>query len=992
MAIVELPAPTRVDRPEAEDLASALRRRVRGGVRFDRGTRALYSTDASNYRQVPIGVVVPRDLDDVVAAVQVCREFGAPVLSRGGGTSLGGQCTNDAVVLDFTKHVNQVESVDVANRTAVVQAGAVLDAVNAAGRKAGGLVFGPKPATHNRCTIGGMVGNNSCGSTAQWAGTTAANVRRLEVLTYDGTRMWVGPTNEDLYRSILSGGGRRAEIYRAAHDLADRYGERIREGYPHIPRRISGYNLPDLLPENGFNLARALVGSESTCVVVLRAELELLPEPTHVCLLMVGYPDIVTAASHVPAANRHQPYVLEGLDHKLITYELRRRLKTVVIHEIPDAGAWLAIKTMGSSDDEARAAADRLRAALYEDGDVTVDTLYDQKEHIEELDSVRELALGATARVPGMRDTWPGWEDSAVPPDRLGDYLRDLYDLLRRYGLEKASLYGHFGHGCVHTSIPFELSTSDGIAAFRSFVTEAAHLVVGYGGSLSGEHGDGQARGELLSVMFGDELVRAMNEFKAIFDPDHKMNPGKVVAPNPLDQQLRLGTDYRPQLLDTHFAYPADGGFTGVPTRCFGVGACRRQDSDSGGVMCPSYMVTRDEQHSTRGRMRLLFEMMRGETITDGWRSEEVRDALDLCLACKGCKSDCPVSVDMATYKAEFLSHHYEGRRRPRSHYSLGWLPLWARLAAAAPSLVNAATHTPGLAGLAARIAGIDPLRELPRFAPVRFTTAFRHRRHTPQAGGRGTVVLWPDTFTNHFAPHIAASAVVALEAAGFSVEVPRRSVCCGLTWISTGQLGVAQRMLGRGLRALTPYLDRGLPVVGLEPSCTSVLRSDAVDLLDHDGQLKELAHRTADATVTFAELLDRDAADFAPPLQGGGRAIVQTHCHQHATIGFDADQRLMRRIGLDPEVLTSGCCGLAGDFGLTPDHRDVSLACAERALFPAVRAAGDDTVILADGFSCRYQIASDHSGRRGVHLAEVVAAAVRGARIEPWPERTVAP
>ena len=996
MSIVELPTPTRVDLPDAQGLAAALRQRVRGGVRFDRGTRALYSTDASNYRQVPIGVVVPRDLDDVVAAVAVCREFGAPILSRGGGTSLGGQCANTAVVLDFSKHVNQVDSIDVSNRTAVVQAGAVLDAVNAAGRAAGGLVFGPKPATHDHCTIGGMIGNNSCGSTAQWAGTTAANIRRLEVLTYDGTRMWVGQTSPDLYRSILSGGGRRAEIYRHAHDLADRYADAIRSGYPHIPRRISGYNLPDLLPENGFNLARALVGSESTCVVVLRAEVTLLPEPTHVRLLMVGYPDIATAAAHVPAANARHPYVLEGLDHKLITYELRRRLNTVAIHEIPEAGAWLAIKTMGESEERAQAGAEELRAALYADGDVTVDKLYDQKEHIEELDSVRELALGATARVPGMRDTWPGWEDSAVPPDRLGDYVRDLQHLLRRYRLEAASLYGHFGHGCVHTSIPFDLSTPDGIAAFRSFITEAAHLVVGYGGSLSGEHGDGQARGELLPIMFSEQVVAAMNEFKAIFDPEHRMNPGKVVAPNPLDQQLRLGTDYRPQPVDTHFAFPNDGGFTGAPTRCFGVGACRRQDSDNGGVMCPSYMVTRDEQHSTRGRMRLLFEMMRGQTITDGWRSRDVHDALDLCLACKGCKSDCPVSVDMATYKAEFLSHHYQGRLRPRSHYSLGWLPLWARLAATAPSLANAATHTRALSGIAARLAGVDPERDLPRFAPVRFTTAFKHRRHAPRTSQRGTVVLWPDTFTNHFVPHIAASAVVALEAAGFSVEIPRRSVCCGLTWISTGQLTIAAHVLGRSLRALRPYLDRDLPIVGLEPSCTSVLRSDAVDLCGHDPELKDLAHRAAEATVTFAELLDRHAPDFAPPLSSPGadatRAIVQTHCHQHATLGFSADQNLMRRIGLDAEVLTSGCCGLAGDFGMTPEHREVSLACAERALFPAIRAADDDTLILADGFSCRLQIASDHSGRRGVHLAEAVAAAVRGAGLKPRPERTVAP
>ncbi|GAB1640198.1 FAD-binding and (Fe-S)-binding domain-containing protein [Krasilnikovia sp. MM14-A1259] len=993
MTAVGLPTPTarRVPPVDAAALESALRAAVRGGVRFDPGTRALYSTDASNYRQVPVGVVLPRDLDDVVAAVRVCREHQAPLLSRGGGTSLGGQCTNAAVMLDFARHVGAVESVDEAERTAVVQAGAVLDAVNAAGREHGGLVFGPKPATHDHCTIGGMLGNNSCGATAQWSGTTAANVRRMEILTYDGERMWVGPTSDDAYAAILAAGGRRADIYRRLRDLRDRYADAIRAGYPRIPRRISGYNLPDLLPENGFNVARALIGSESTCVTILRAELSLLPEPTHVCLVLAGYPDIVTAAAHVPAALRHSPYVLEGLDHKLIEYEKDRRLNTVSIHEIPAAGAWLMIKVTGDDDRAAHAAADRLLATLRGDGDLTVDKVVTDTAHIKEIDSVREAALGATARVPGMPDTWPGWEDSAVAPDRLAAYLGDLQTLLREFGYDAASLYGHFGHGCVHTSIPFDLSSETGIAKFRTFVTRAAALVVSYGGSLSGEHGDGQARGELLSTMYGPDLLDAMAEFKRIFDPDARMNPGKVIDANPLDGQLRLGAGWPPAHPRTHFAFPDDGGFAGVPTRCFGVGKCRRRDTDDDGVMCPSYLVTREEQHSTRGRMRLLFEMLRGSvdptdsTIVDGWRSTEVRDALDLCLACKGCKSDCPVSVDMATYKAEFLAHHYAGRVRPRSHYSLGWLPLWARVAALAPGAANAVTHLPGLSRLAKAAAGVDPARDVPRFAPVRFTTAFRHRarRHRPQ-GTRGTVVLWPDTFTSSFAPDVAASAVTVLEAAGFAVEIPPRPVCCGLTWMSTGQLGIARRVVAHTLRTLTPQLAAGRTIVGLEPSCTAVLRGgDMIRLMSgaRDRHLADVAEQAKAHTLTLAELLDRDAPDFAPRLQESSGAIVQTHCHQHAVLGFEADTRVMRRIGLDAKVLDSGCCGLAGDFGMTPEHRDVSLACAERVLYPAVREAGEDTLVLADGFSCRVQIAAGRSGRRGVHLAQVLAAALHDQR-----------
>ena len=994
MTAVSLPAPVVRRDAWAEPAANldvralekALRAEVRGEVRFDTGTRAAYSTDASNYRQVPIGVVVPLDVEDAVAAVRVCHRFGAPMLSRGGGTSLGGQCTNAAVMLDMAKYVNEVESVDPAARTAVVQAGIVLDELNrAAGRH--GLVFGPKPATHNHCTIGGMLGNNSCGSTAQWAGTTAANVRRLEVLTYDGVRMWVGPTSDEELARLSTGEGRRAGIYRDLVALRDRYAGQIRTRYPHIPRRISGYNLPELLPENRFNLARALVGSESTCVTILRAELDLLPEPANLVTVLVGYDDVASAADHVPLVNEHRPYIFEGLDHKLVEYELERRLNTVALHEIPEVGAWLMVKLTGDSVEEARERAEHLCDALSAADGVRHCRVLTDEAHQKEMDSVREAALGATARVPGMPDTWPGWEDSAVPPDRVGDYLRDLQRLLDEFELGAAALYGHFGHGCVHTSIPFDLVTAAGIAQFRSFVTRAAHLVVSYGGSLSGEHGDGQARGELLPIMFGDELVGAFGEFKAVFDPTGRMNPGKVVNAYPLDSNLRLGVDYAPDPGHTQFTYPEDGGFAGVPTRCFGVGECRRHNTEAGGVMCPSYVVTREEKHSTRGRMRLLFEMARGETIVDGWRSEAVHEALDLCLACKGCKSDCPVSVDMATYKSEFLSHHYENRPRPLAHYSLGWLPLWAKLAGAAPGAANALTHAPGLRRLSAAVAGVDPERDLPRFAPRRFTDAFRRREadRRRQAGrrsnreaprpraDRGPVLLWPDTFTNAFEPHIPAAAVTVLEAAGYRVVLPPRTVCCGLTWISTGQLDTARRVLKRSLRILAPLLRAGMPVVGLEPSCTSVLRDDAVNLLGPDLD----AQRLSSQTRTLAELLDQDAADFAPRLPGDREAIVQTHCHQHAVLGDAADRRLMERVGLRARVLESGCCGLAGDFGLTADHREVSLACAERVLLPAVREADPSTIVLADGFSCRYQITDAVTGRRPRHLAEVLAAAV---------------
>ncbi len=978
---VSLPTPTdrRPSTVDVDGLVAALRREVRGEVRDDAATRGAYATDASNYRQVPIVVVVPRDIDDVVAAVAVCRRFGAPLFSRGGGTSLGGQCCNEAVLLDFAKYVNQVESVDERARTAVVQAGCVLDELNKATRRHGGLVFGPKPATHNHCTVGGMLGNDSCGSTAQWSGTTGGNVRRLEILTYDGTRMWVGATSDEEYQSIVDTGGRRAEIYRAVRELRDRYADQIRERFPDIPRSISGYYLPALLPENGFNLARALVGSESTCVTILRAEVALLPEPTHEVLLLAGFADVAAAADRVPLVARYRPFILEGLDHRLIQYEIERRMNTVAIHDIPPAGGWLMVKLTGDSVEQARERTEEVLAALRGDGGLVQAKVFEDKAHIAEMDSVREVALGATSRVPGMRDTWPGWEDSAVPPDRLGGYLRELTRLLDEYGYGDTSLYGHFGQGCVHASIPFDMVTAQGVRDFRDFVTRAARLVAAYGGSLSGEHGDGQARGELLPVMFGDQMVQAFREFKAVFDPDGRMNPGKVVDAYPLDSNLRLGTTYAPLNTPTRFTFPDDGSFARATIRCFGVGECRRHEGT--GVMCPSYMVTREEIHSTRGRARLLFEMLQGDVVTDGWRSEAVHEALDLCLACKGCKSDCPVNVDMATYKAEFLSHHYAGRVRPRVHYSLGWLPLWARLAAPAPFVANALTQTPGVRRVAKALAGVDQERDVPRFAPRRFTDAYR-RRGSRGSGARGTVLLWPDTFTNSLDPHIPVSAVTVLEAAGFRVVTPPRTVCCGLTWISTGQLATAKRVLRRSLRAIAPYLRAGLPVVGLEPSCTSVLRSDATDLLGADLD----AQRLKAQTVTLAELLNDRAPDFAPQLStvDGGRpkAIVQTHCHQHAVLGFEPDEQTMRRFGLDATVLDSGCCGLAGDFGMTREHRDVSLACAERVLLPEVRAADPDTLVLADGFSCRTQIAGARTGRRARHLAEVLAAAVRGQAV----------
>ncbi|MGM9334933.1 FAD-binding and (Fe-S)-binding domain-containing protein [Streptomyces murinus] len=967
-------------------LIAALRAEVDGEVRFDAGSRGAYATDGSNYRQVPLGVVVPRTVEAGARAVSVCARFAAPVLSRGGGTSLAGQSTNTAVVIDWSKYCTDLITVDSERRTCVVEPGIVLDELNARLARHR-LQFGPKPSTHSHCALGGMIGNNSCGASAQAYGKTADNVRRLEILTYDGQRAWVGPTPPAERARIIAGSGRLAELYTGLDRIATDHLADIRRGYPKIPRRVSGYNLDSLLPENGFDVAKALVGSEGTLVTVLRAELDLVPVPPYQSLLVLGYDDICAAADDVPRLLEHcSPTQLEALDGRMAQLMREEGAYLDSLNILPEGDSWLMVQYSGDSQEDVDGQAHALLRAVGRDENSPAVAFSDDPGREQKMLKAREAGLGVTARPPDDRETWEGWEDSAVPPERLGDYLRDLKGLFEEFDYDHPSLYGHFGQGCVHTRIPFGLRTAEGVANFRRFLERAADLVTSYGGSLSGEHGDGQARGELLTRMFGERLVGAFGELKALFDPDDRMNPGKIVRPQPVDGQLRLGADWRPDTPTTRFGFPDDEhSFTRAVLRCVGIGNCR---SHSGGVMCPSYRATREEEHSTRGRARLLFEMLNGHAdsaIRDGWRSTAVRDALDLCLACKGCKSDCPTGVDMATLKAEFLSHHYEGRPRPAAHYALGWLPLWARLSRLAPSLVNSALHAPGPARAGKLLAGVDGSRAAPVFAEESFVQWWRARADDPpDPADPRTVLLWPDTFTTYFHPAIGRSAVRVLEDAGFRVAVPTRPVCCGLTWISTGQLDTAKRVLRRTLDVLAPFLQAGTPVIGLEPSCTAVFRSDAPELLPDDPDVRRLAGQVR----TFAEQLVHHAPDDWRPPALARQALVQTHCHQHAVLKDDADRTLMRRAHLDADVLDEGCCGLAGNFGFERGHHEVSMAVAEQGVLPAVRGAAPDSLVLADGFSCRTQIEEGGTGRRALHLAEALAFALDGNLPSDHPER----
>ncbi|MFZ0866604.1 MAG: FAD-linked oxidase C-terminal domain-containing protein [Candidatus Sulfotelmatobacter sp.] len=968
-------APARSASVDATGLAEALHATIQGEVRFDRGTRALYATDGSNYRQVPIGVVLPRNADDVQAAVALCRQFGAPLLCRGAGTSLAGQCCNVAVILDFSKYMSRILEIDPDRRIARVQPGVVLDRLRTAAEKHH-LTFGPDPATHGRCTLGGMIGNNSCGVHSVMAGKTDDNIEALEILTYDGLRMKVGATSSEELERICEAGGSRGEIYSRLQSIAATYGDLVRKHFPKIPRRVSGYNLNFLLPENGFHVARALVGSEGTCVTVLEATCRLVESPPERVLLVVAYPDIYQCADHVPEIMTHKPIGLEGFDDLLVSYTRMKGINPEGLALLPEGGGWLMVEFGAATAREAESQARGLMQTLSQSSYPPNLCLYTKKQQVKRVWDVRESALGATSHVAGEAMSWEGWEDAAVAPEMLGGYLRDLRKMFADYRY-KGSLYGHFGHGCVHTRINFDLQSKDGIAKFRKFMEEAADLVVGYGGSISGEHGDGQSRGELLPKMFGPELVQAFRDFKSAWDPEWKMNPGKLIDPYKLDENLRLGADYAPWEPKTNFKFLADHGSLAQATlRCVGVGKCRH---DEGGMMCPSYRATREEEHSTRGRAHLLWEMTQGQgqedgIIRDGWRSEEVKQSLDLCLACKGCKTECPVGVDVATYKAEFLSHYYEGRVRPRSAYAFGNIDLWARLASNAPGLANLTTQLAFLRDLSKIVVGIPKERAIPAFAPESFKSWFHRRRSSSSDTGALPVLLWPDTFNNYFHPSSAKAAVEVLEASGFRVVVPKANLCCGRPLYDHGMLDRAQALLLQILDELSPEIEAGIPIVGLEPSCVAVFRDELLNLFPHDERAQALSRQT----FLLSEFLETHAKDFPLP-RLDRKALLHGHCHHKSLMKMTAEESVLHRVGIDFQSPAPGCCGMAGSFGFEPDKYDLSIAIGELELLPAVRRAPDNWLIIADGFSCREQIAQG-TPRRALHLAEVLQMALTTA------------
>lgn len=940
-------------------LEADLKYGVDGEIRFDAGSRAIYSTDASNYRQIPIGVVVPKSTEAVVKTLEICHRHGAPVVSRGGGTGLCGQTCNVAVVIDHSKYLNNILELDPAQKFARVQPGVILDHLRSRA-ELDHLTFGPDPATHDHNTLGGMIGNNSCGVHSVMAGRTVDNILELDVVTHDGVRMRVGPTPEDELEAIIREGGRRGEIYAGLKALRDRYADLIRQRYPKIPRRVSGYNLDELLPENGFNVARALVGTESTCVTILEAKLRLVHSPPVRSILLLGYPDVYTAGDHVMEILQYKPVGLEGMDSLLVDFAKRKGMHPDELKMLPEGGGWLLAEfgadTKEESDRIARQAMDALGKV---DHPPSMKLFTDPAEE-KRVWELRESGLGATANVPGIPLAWPGWEDAAVHPKDIGRYLRGFRKLLDEHGLI-ASVYGHFGDGCIHCSITFDLLTHAGIENFKSFIAKASDLVVSFGGSFSAEHGDGQSKAIFLPKMFGEELVGAFREFKSLWDPQWKMNPGKVVDPYLPDQNLRLGTGYNPWMAETRFRFLDDGSsFPRAALRCAGIGKCRRTRD---AFMCPSYLATREEKHTTRGRARVFFEMFRGDFITSGWRSNEVREALEFCLSCKGCKTDCPVNVDMAMYKAEFLYHHYRRRLRPLAAYSMGLVGIWSKLGSKMPKLANFLGRSPGLSSITKALGGIAQQRRMPLFAEETFTAW--HQGQKDQTIGSQKVVLYPDPFNNCFYPETLKAAREVLRHYGYQVLLPAEPPPAIRPPLDYGMLDYTRRQLLRAVELLAPFVRQGVAVVVLEPSSAAVFRDELPELYpDHED-----GRRVTQCAMLLSEFMIREG--LALP-KFSGSVIYHGHCHQKAVLDPQAAHRILEKMGMQMEEPQKGCCGMAGSFGFEKGKYGLSMAIAEEKLLPAVRSAPKSSYIVADGFSCRTQI-MDGTGRMPLHLAELL-------------------
>lgn len=1013
------------------------------------GTRARYSSDAGLTRIPPLAVAFPRTPEQAVAAFDLTRAHGVPLTARGGGTSCASNAIGPGLVLDFSRHMNRVLSIDPEARTATVEPGCVGSTLQAAAAKHG-LRFGPDPSSQNRATIAGMVANNACGPHATAWGRTSDNIVSLDCVDGQGRR-FTATTSHDATLSDVPG----------LATLIDSNLAPIRTQLGRFKRQVSGYSLEHLTPEGGRNLAAMLTGSEGTLVLILSITVRLVPLPDAPVLAALGYRSMIEAADDVPALLAHSPLAVEGMDRRLVDV-VRAHKGPGAVPTLPEGEGWLLVE-VGAPGEDVTASLERARALCADSA--AIDTVvYPPGAQASALWRIRADGAGLGGRTPpdgaggGDQQAWPGFEDAAVPPENLGAYLRDFTALMAEFDID-GLLYGHFGDGCVHVRLAMPLKTPEGVAHSRAFLQSAARICAAHGGSVSGEHGDGRARGELLRFMYSPDMLDLFARVKHVFDPDNLLNPGVLAAPmdeaeaasrararnaggagnagfagfagiaghsggalelqpgvDPLDANLRR-VAARPMPADGGFAFTHDGGdFTAAVHRCTGVGKCRA--GVSGTFMCPSYLATREEKDVTRGRARILQEAANSQLVK-AIDSPEVLEALDLCLACKACSADCPAGVDMARYRSEALFRTYRGRMRPLSHYTLGWLPRLTRITARVPGLAtvaNAVMSVGPLRSLAFRIIGLDPRRGMPALQSGTFTAWARRRNllagvipasassdpasdarerggaqaspdstreregatasskaDSPILGGprdpsgRPYALVWADSFSQTLDDAGARAVVDVLEANGFA-PIVAPDACCGLTWITTGQLTGAKKHLASLLGVLAPFAASGIPIVGVEPSCTAVLRDDLLDLLPEDPR----SALVAGATRTLAEVLSAlpASARRLPSLEGI-EIVAQPHCHHYSVMGWDADQALLESLGARVTRL-EGCCGLAGNFGMEAGHYDLSVAVASHSLLPSL-SAKPDAVYLADGFSCRTQ-AAQLADRGGVHLATLLA------------------
>lgn len=994
------------------------------------GTRARYSSDAGLTRIPPLAVAFPRTPEQAIAAFDLARAHGVPLTARGGGTSCASNAIGPGLVLDFSRHMNRVISVDPEARTATVEPGCVGSTLQAAAAKHG-LRFGPDPSSQNRATIAGMVANNACGPHATAWGRTSDNIVSLDCVDGQGRR-FTATIGHDAALSDVPG----------LASLIDSNLAPIRTELGRFKRQVSGYSLEHLTPEGGRNLAAMLTGTEGTLVLILSITVRLVSLPDAPVLAALGYRSMIEAADDVPALLTHSPLAVEGMDRRLVDV-VRAHKGPGAVPALPEGEGWLLVE-VGAPGEDVNTSLERARALCADSA--AIDTVvYPPGAQASALWRIRADGAGLGGRTPpdgaggGDQQAWPGFEDAAVPPENLGAYLRDFTALMEEFDID-GLLYGHFGDGCVHVRLAMPLDTPEGVAHSRAFLQSAARICAAHGGSVSGEHGDGRARGELLRFMYSPEMLDLFARVKHIFDPDNLLNPGVLASPmdeaeaasrararnagsagvagnagnsggalelqpgvDPLDFSLRR-VAARPMPADGGFAFTRDGGdFTAAVHRCTGVGKCRA--GVSGTFMCPSYLATREEKDVTRGRARILQEAANSQLVK-AIDSPEVLEALDLCLACKACSADCPAGVDMARYRSEALFRTYRGRMRPLSHYTLGWLPRLTRVTARVPGLAriaNAVMSVAPLRSLAFRIIGLDPRRGMPALQSGTFTAWARRRnlladgvpasassdpiseareREGAQAssmsespilsgprdpGGRPYALVWADSFSQTLNDAGARAVVDVLEANGFA-PIVAPDACCGLTWITTGQLTGAKKHLASLLGVLAPFAASGIPIVGVEPSCTAVLRDDLLDLLPEDPR----SVLVSSATHTLAEVLSAvPASERRLPSLEGVEIVAQPHCHHYSVMGWDADQALLESLGARVTRL-EGCCGLAGNFGMEAGHYDLSVAVASHSLLPSL-SAQPDAVYLADGFSCRTQ-AAQLAGRGGVHLATLLA------------------